>query len=240
MVTTHSPFIVSRAPRAQVVALNKGADGVSHIEASASGSESQAPALTGLFRDSSIPDLLDRSAAIPKDADAVLLVEGTTDRDFLRTAARLLGLEGDMKRIHILPTAGTDNLVAQAVVLRAEANQAVWTLVDSDDNGRKARDSLTTRFGFPKGDVLEYRQFANNLQDAESEWLFPGELLQRFVDAHGEEQVLKSKHRHGGEFRYDFTPVGKDLLPGWLSTEATETDMSRWRPVLDKVVSKLS
>jgi len=173
LVTTHSPFVLSRAAKAQVVSIAKRDDGVSHIEASASGSEHQAPAITALYQDSTIPDLLDRYAAIPPTADAILLVEGTTDRDFLATAARILGAEDSMARIHILPTAGTNNLMAQAVLLRAEARQPIWVLVDSDENGRKARDRLISSFGVDKGDVLEYGKFLSRLQDAESEWLFP-------------------------------------------------------------------
>lgn len=239
MVTTHSPFIISRASKAQVVAIAKDEEGASRIQGTASGSESQAATISGLFRDSTVPDLLDRYAAIPDSADAILLVEGSTDRDFLRTASRLLKRDAILNKLHVLPTRGTDNLVAQAVLLRAEASQPVWALVDSDENGRKARDLLTKRFGVPKTDVMEYGKFLGNAEDAESEWLFPATLMQRFVDVHGDELVLKSMNRRGGEFRFDFTPVGKDLFPGWLDDCATAEDMQRWAPVFETLASKL-
>jgi putative ATP-dependent endonuclease of the OLD family len=240
LVTTHSPFVLSRAAKAQVVLIAKRGDGVSRIEACAAGSEDQATAIASLYRDSTIPDLLDRYAAIPAAADAILLVEGTTDRDFLRTAARILGAEDGMARIHVLAAGGTNNLMAQTVLLRAEASQPVWVLVDSDDNGRKARDRLVSSFGVHKDDILEYGKFLNGLQDAESEWLFPAELMQRFVDEQGEEKVLKSKQRIGGQFRYDFTPAGKELFPRWLNERATAVDMYNWRPIIDTLLEKLS
>lgn len=240
LMTTHSPFVLSRAAKAQVVSIVKRDNGVSHIEASASGSENQTPAITALFRDTTIPDLLNRYAAIPATADAILLVEGATDRDFLATAARILGAEAGMARIHVLPTGGTNNLMAQAVLLRAEARQPIWVLVDSDENGRKARDRLIDSFGVARGDILEYGKILNGQQDAESEWLFPAGLMQRFVDAQGEEKVLKSKQRVGGQFRYDFTPAGKELFPRWLNNCATPEDMRGWQPVVDALLEKLS
>lgn len=239
LLTTHSPFILSRTPKAQVVAIAKDSHGVSHVEETAAGSESQAAAISGLFRDSSVPDLLERYASVPPSADAILLVEGTTDSRFLSAAARVFDLSDLLGRIHILPTEGTDNLVVQAVLLRAGAAQPVWCLVDSDENGRKARDLLTKRFGFPKFDVLEYSKFLNGQQDAESEWLFPAAFMQEFVDAHGEETVLKSKAHIGGEFRFDFTPTGKDLFPTWVDMKGNMTNMARWKPVVDAIAERI-
>lgn len=240
LVTTHSPFIVSRARQAQVAAIGKRGDGVSYVAGTAPGSESQARTISGLFRDSTVPDLLDRFASIPPGCEAILLVEGTTDRDFLGTAARILGRDKEMARVHVLPASGCDKLVAQAVLLSVEATQPVWALVDSDQNGRDARDSLVGRYGFAKGAVFEYGKFVkNNGEGVESEWLFPASLLQRFVDEQGEDKVLKSKAKIAGEFRYDFTPAGKDLFPSWLEGCASAEDLSRWAPVLDAIITKL-
>jgi predicted ATP-dependent endonuclease of OLD family len=240
LVTTHSPFILSRTPKAQVVAIGKGEDGASRVEATAAGSESQAAAISGLFRDSTVPELLDRYAAIPASAEAILLVEGTTDADFLATAARVFGKESELARVHVLAAGGTDNLAAQAVLLKAEASQPVWCLLDSDENGRKARDLLTKRFNVPKGDVMEYSKFLGGLQDAESEWLFEPALMQQFVDEHGEDLVLKAKEKIQGEFRYDFTPTGKSLFPSWVDQCGNGKNMARWSPVVDAVVGRLA
>ena len=240
MVTTHSPFILSRTGKAQVVAISKDNDGISTVAATASGGEAQARTISGLFRDATIPEMLDRSAAIPTTSWAILLVEGSTDRDFLRVATSRLGHADLLDLIYVLPTQGTDNLVAQAVLLEAEASKPVWALVDSDENGRKARDMLTKRFGLAKDSVMEYGKFLGGLQDAESEWLFPADVMQRFVDQHGEDVVLKSKDRRAGEFRFDFTPSGKDLFPIWLAKNATSADMSRWKQVIDHLAAKIA
>jgi putative ATP-dependent endonuclease of OLD family len=240
LVTSHSPFIVSRAAQSQVVAIAKNGEGVSYVANTAAGDESQARAISGLFRDSTIPDMLDRQASIPKDCAAILLVEGTTDRDFLATAVRILGFEEQLARVHVLPASGCDNLVAQAVLLSAEAQQRVWALVDSDEPGRRARDHLVKRYRFNKNDVLEYGKFTPTPDGAESEWLFPAKLMQRFVDDQGEAVVLKSKQKVAGEFRYDFTPAGKKSFPGWLGANASRADLSRWQPLLDALADKLN
>ena len=63
--------------------------------------------------------------------------------------------------------------------------------------------------------------------------------MQRFVDQYGEDLVLKSKDKRGGEFRFDSTPAGKDLFCGWLDKQATATDMHRWRSVTQHLLNKL-
>jgi hypothetical protein len=98
---------------------------------------------------------------------------------------------------------------------------------------------MRSRFKFPKDDVLEYAKFLG-VADAESEWLFLPAFMQRFVDECGEEVVLKSKTKVAGEYRYDFTPPGKQMFPVWLASNAKAADFARWRPVLDALVAKLA
>lgn len=238
-VTSHSPYIVSRSGRAQVVALEKDPQGVSGIAGTALGDEAHAGVLSGLFVDSVVPELLDRYAAVPSDATAVLLVEGETDKEFLRLAAKHLKLETELESLFVIANKGVDSVVAQAVLLKAEASQDVWALFDSDEDGRRGRDLMRKRFGFPKGDVLEYGTFVQ-AEGAESEWLFESPLMNRFVDDSGEDFVLKSKQKIAGEYRYDFTPPGKQLFPEWLNKQAKPSDFSRWQPVLEALIAKLA
>lgn len=239
LVTTHSPFVLSRSQRSQVVAVVKDADGGSRVADSAAGNEAHSNAISGLFRDAVIPDLLDRYAQIPTTARALLLVEGATDKRFLEVAAQKLGYLEQISAVHIIAKTGVDSLVTQAVLLQVEASQPVWVLFDSDEDGRRGRDLLVKRFSFHKRQVLEYFQFLG-IQDAESEWMFPGSLMQKFCDSEGEETVLKSKSRVGDDFRYDFTPTGKARFPDWLSKHARKGDLERWRPVLDELVTRIS
>lgn len=239
IVTTHSPYVVSRSSRAQVTAISKDADGISRVSDTAAGHESHAKAISGLFRDSVIPELLDRYNSIPASAKALLLVEGTTDAQFLTIAATLLGMQSAIGRLCVIANQGVNSLVAQAVLLKAEASQPVWALFDSDEEGRRGRDLLRGRFDLPKNDVLEYGQFLGGMENAESEWLFPSAVMQRFVDEFGEDLVLKSKTKIKGDFRYDFTPHGKTHFPAWLGSNASAADVQGWKPVLDKLVEKI-
>jgi|APMI01.1.fsa_nt_gi predicted ATP-dependent endonuclease of OLD family len=239
LMTTHSPFVISRSSRAQVVSVEKSADGVSQLGAIAGGDDAHANVIGSLFRDPAIPDLLDRQLEIPTAARAILLVEGETDRQFLILAMRLAGYSRRLSGLLILPQRGTDSLVVKALILRAEQPRPVWALLDSDAPGRNARDMLRKRFGFPKDSVIEYGSYLGNLENAESEWLFPQELMQRFVDQYGEESVLKSKDLIAGEYRYDFLPKGKSLFPEWLEGESAEGDVARWLPILEDLLGRL-
>lgn len=214
LVTSHSPYIVSRSHNAQVTALEKGKDdGVSRVLGSALGNAEHADVLAGLFVDTVVPELLDRYHSVPADCALLLVVEGETDKQFIELATEVLGRSEELASVSIIACKEAHSAVAQAVLLNAEANQPVITLFDSDEEGRSARDRMTKRFGFKKQTVLEYRTFAGGHQGTESEWLFPAALMQRFVDEAGEELVLKSKMKLGGEYLYDFTPRGKQDFP---------------------------
>jgi len=240
LVTSHSPYIVSRSPRAQVVALDKSFDGISRHGGSALGNEAHAGVLSGLFVDAVVPELLDRYHSVPEGSSLLVVVEGETDKRFLELAALALGRADELSGLVIIACKGAHSAVAQAVLLRAEASQDVIALFDSDEEGRSARDLMRGRFGFPKQDVLEYNKFLAGIQDAESEWLFSASLMQKFVDEAGEGLVLKSKVKHGGEYRYDFTPRGKQDFPLWLEQNAKARDYGRWVAVIDELSSQLS
>ncbi|MCC3272252.1 AAA family ATPase [Arthrobacter zhangbolii] len=239
LVTSHSPYIVSRSPAAQVVALEKTVkDGVSKLVGTAQGNEEHASLLSGLFVDSVIPELLDRYASVPSRSRVILVVEGETDKQFIELAIKALGRSKDLAGLTIIPCKGAYSVAAQSVLLRAEATQEIVALFDSDEEGRAGRNLMTGRFGFDKRSVLEYLTYVGQ-QDAESEWMFPAALMQHFVEQQGEEIVLKSKAKHGGEYRYDFTPRGKYEFPLWLESHAKATDYGRWEPLLDDLVSRV-
>lgn len=242
VITTHSPYILSRHPRAQVVAIKKSPDGISSVSGTARGSEPQSPALSGLFRDLAVPRLLDRYHSVPSRSRGILLVEGVSDKEFIDTAAEKLGRQATIRNVHIVANSGTDSLVLQAVLLRAETDIPVWALLDSDENGRHARDLLTSRFKMGKKDVLEYGRFFGSTyyKDAEAEWLFPAKTMDSFVLKYGEHVVLKSKSKIFGEFRYDFTPEGKDLFPAWLRRTGKRADLIGWQSVLDAIDERLT
>lgn len=241
LITTHSPHILSRSDKSQVIAVSKSSDGISSVSGTALGSEPHSATVSGLFRDLVVPELLDRYNLIPPDTRAILLVEGTTDKDYLEIAIKMLGYETPLSGLHIIANTGVDSVVAQAVVLKAEAAQPVWSLFDSDDNGRRARDLLTKRFGVRSEDVLEYGRLLGGAycQDAEAEWLFEAKIFEKFLNANDEDVVLKSKRKQRGEFRFDLTAEGKDQFPKWLRLKAKAADFGRWKPVLDVLTGRL-
>jgi len=79
LVTTHSPFIVSRDPAASVIALAKDTSGATWITGQAAGDQPRASLLGGLFKDAALPDLLERATRLPDSARGSLIVEGWDD-----------------------------------------------------------------------------------------------------------------------------------------------------------------
>lgn len=240
LVTSHSLYIVSRSSNAQVTALGKGVnDGVTRALGSALGNSEHAGVMSGLFVDTVVPELLDRYHLVHPDCSLLMVVEGETDKQFIELAADALGRSWELESVGIIACKGAHSAVAQAVLLRAEASQPVFALFDSDEEGRSARDLMVKRFNFDKRSILEYRTFVGGHQDAESEWMFPSALMQSFVNQVGEELVLKSKAKLGGEYRYDFTPRGKQDFPAWLSKNAQREDYGRWALLLDSLASQV-
>src|SRR5207237_10092966 len=87
LLTTHSPFVVSRNPSAKVIALAKDNEGRTFVTGQAMGDEPHASLLGGLFRDAALPDILERAALLPATARGIVIVEGPTDEQFIRIAA---------------------------------------------------------------------------------------------------------------------------------------------------------
>lgn len=233
LVSTHSPHILSRRHDSVVVSVKKSLDGRSSHGDVARGNEDHFEVISGLFADSSIPKLLDRSRKISHNAEYVLLVEGSTDQAFLEISARKLGRQPMLDRVQVIPAGGTQQLVAQAIILDAEIDIPVRALLDSDENGREAKRHLISRFGFNKADIIEYGKYNPGTEDAEAEWMFDSSLLQKFVTECGEDIVLKQKSLRFKAWRFDFTPTGKGEFPNWLKLNSRASDFRKWKMVLD-------
>ncbi|MGH9277887.1 MAG: ATP-dependent nuclease [Acidimicrobiales bacterium] len=100
LVTTHSPFVVSRDAKARVTALAKDPEGRTLVTGVAQGDEPHASLLGGLFRDAILADVLER-ARVPGDAKGVVVVEGRTDAEYLRIAARVSGPPDLLDGLHV-------------------------------------------------------------------------------------------------------------------------------------------
>jgi len=242
LMTTHSPFVISREREAKVMSLAKSGLGRTNATRQASGNEPRASLLGDLFRDAALPDLMERAAEMPSEARAVLVVEGDTDDDYLRIATRVSGREDLLEGIHVLPAGGANKAVAQALITRATTDRSLMVLLDNDEPGKKAAGDLKGKFGFQGGEeVLTYFAVldgpAKGIEEAED--LFSSELLEDFVRVHGEDILTEKVKLAGNSWHYGFSAHGKDMLPGFLEEHAKQGDVRRWIDLLELIRAKL-
>ncbi len=91
LATTHSPFFLSRCPSTRITALSKRPDGRTVIGKQISGDEPHSDVVTPLFGETITPAFLDLVKP-PKDGiQAILVVEGFTDRAYIEAALSVSG-----------------------------------------------------------------------------------------------------------------------------------------------------
>lgn len=241
-VSTHSPFVVSRSPDAQIISLTKTAEGRTKIVGCARGDEPKASLLGDLFRDAALADVLERSAEIPATAKAVLVTEGDGDIASLRLAAERSGRTDLLDGIHLSAAGGATKTVVHALVARSQTAKPVMVLLDNDDEGKKAREMLVGRFQFQnKKDVTHYGElFKGDTTGIEAEDVWPPELIGRFVDGIGEDVVLSAKwKRSDGCWHYDIRSTAKEELGVFLDTEVKAPDCDRWVELMELIRGRL-
>ena len=240
LITTSSPFAVPRTAGTRVVALARDAAGRTGLVGTATGDQTQARLLGGLLRDTGLAAVLDRVAGIPPETRGVLIVEGGTDAAYLEIVARVLGREDELGDVVVRPSGGAMGAALAAVVLRAEVDVPVVVLLDHDDPGRRARDTLVSRFGFDR--QREVVTYADVLEGGplgvEAETLFEVELLRRFVAAHGP-SASHGDRALGGLEHPALTAGGKSAFVGWLADHARPEHLPRWSQLLDLLVERL-
>ena len=236
LVTTHSPFTVTRAPTGRVFCLAKDNQGRTRVAESAPGDADHAPLVGGLLREEALEALLESVAALPAGARALVVVEGDGDRFCLQLTARLLRRPDLLADLCIRPTGGAIKMIAESIIAKAAVNVPIVVVVDNDDSGTHARSTLTGKtFGFDKKQVFTYAQvFDQKWQSfpVEAEDLFAPELMAGFVDAHGQSVVDGTKRRPDAAFHYDLTLSAKEALTSWLSEHARAEHMEKWVEVL--------
>jgi putative ATP-dependent endonuclease of OLD family len=234
LVTTHSPFTVTRSPQGKVVSVGKDRAGRTRVSQVAAGDVEHAPLIGGLLREATFEAVLMASTAVQAGTKAVVLVEGDGDRLCFELAAERVGRPDLLDGLVFRPTGGTMKMVAQAVITRAAVEPLpVVIVVDNDESGRKARSTLTGEtFGFPKKSVFSYAEVLDGDQwksfPVEAEDLFDPALLQSFVERHGAAVIEGSKRRPDGAFHYDLSQSVKELLGAFLDAEARPEHFERW------------
>ena len=241
LLTTESPFVLPRVADTRVVAVARDPQGRTRVVGEAAGDEPQAPLLGGLFRDGGIAAVLDRTMRIPAGVDGVVVVEGGTDEAYLRVAGRVLGRQADVDRLAIEPAGGALPAALQAVVLRAETSLPVLVLLDNDQEGRRAKQTLTSRFGFDnRTEVTTYAEVVpDHPLGTEAEDVFDWHLVERFVDEVGEEAIRGKRVLRADEWHFDLSLAAKSAFVGWLEEHARAEHCERWGAVLDLLVDRL-
>ena len=178
---------------------------------------------------------------IPAGVAGVVVVEGGTDEAYLRIAGRVLGRQADVDRLAIEPAGGALPAALQAVVLRAETDLPVLVLLDNDDAGRRAKQTLTSRFGF--ANRTEVTTYAEAIPDhplgAEAEDVFDWRLVARFVEEYGEEAIRGKRLLRADEWHHDLSLAAKSAFVGWLEEHARAEHCARWDAVLDLLGERL-
>ena len=240
VITTASPFVIPRTSDTEVVALARDAIGCTQVVRHAAGDEPQARTLGGLLGDAGLATVLDRVARVPADTRAVLIVEGGTDEAYLRLAARRLGREDVLDGLVVQPAGGAMAAALNAIVLRAEREVPVIVLLDHDNMGRRARDTLVSRFGFARGtQVVTYADVIHGQpQGVEAETLFDVELVRRFVAERGA-GASNGERWLDTVWHVDLTGSGKSAFVGWLEEHALPEHLVAWGELLDVLEAKL-
>lgn len=244
LVTTHSPFIVSRTHHSKIFALAKQPDGRTYLKGSAPGNSTQASVMSDLFRDPGLADILDEALSIDvAGCQGILVVEGATDYAYLRTAARLTDRLHILDRLRVVVAEGASKSVVKTLMLRYRTPQPILVLLDGDKDGDEAGRRLESFLGFHKKReivTLKGRAGAGRVHDIEAEDLWPPALLARFVDEMGE-GVLSEKRRipKTDDFRIGLTAEGKSLVGEWIDRTASAGECAGWAAVIDEIGSRL-
>ncbi len=241
VITSESPFVISRSPEAVVVAVARDRAGVTHVIGTARGDEPQAPLLGGLFRDPGFAAVIDRTTRIGNATRGVLVFEGGTDEAYLRIAADVLGRADELADLAIQPAGGAMAAALQAIVLRAETDTPLLVVLDNDDPGQRAKQTLVSRFTFTnRQQVTTYAEVVPDYPaGTEAEDVFDWRLVDRFVDEQGDAAIRGKRILRADEWHFDLTSAAKSAFVGWLREHAEPDDVRRWGLLLDLIRERL-
>lgn len=240
VVTTHSPFILAKKSEARVFTVSKRSNGQTIVERSAQGESSIREARQLLTGSATVPTALDIIESVPEEARLILVVEGRTDRTYLRTAAKLAD-DDLLDSIHIAPSEGADTAVKDAVVLRAifEEDKDVAVLLDDDGVGTGAYQVMTGKLKFQgKYEASKYSRWQPKYgQDVEAEDLFDEALIKSFVDEYGRETLDGYMERRKDGKHFEITSSAKEKFCVWVEEKAQKRHCETWIELLDDLRS---
>lgn len=246
LITTHSPYVVSRQPDAQVIAIRKDDEGRTIVHDQKRGDEPMQKAFSGLFRNSLFAGFLDHAARANLDEKAVLVVEGETDEAWIRHAAELTGRSDLLEGLTIEAAGGALAAVVQALLLQATSENPVAVLFDNDGDGKhclalmKGFNEKTKVWGEGKR-VFSYRMVLNPADHQfgyEAEDLWPERLHATFLATVDESECLAEKSKRPnplGGFHYGYTKQAKGQFSDHVLHQARADDCGGWIELLELI-----
>ena len=179
----------------------------------------------------------------PEGTKGVVIVEGTTDEEYLRLAADLSRRPQLLEGVHIVAAAGVDRAVRQALAYKDGSDLPILAIFDKDENGKRGHRMLAERFSFQnRREVMTYADvLGKGIDEVEAEDLFPEALLGAFVEEYGEDTVLSEKFRHRqlDRWHFGFNASGKEYFPEYLRHHAEVLDCSVWVTLLELIRTRL-
>jgi ABC-type cobalamin/Fe3+-siderophores transport system ATPase subunit len=212
LVTTHSPYVISRSSVARITELHKDMEGVTSMAASVHGNESRASLLGPLYRDAGLAHVLERSLEIPADAKVVVVTEGYTDGRFMQACCAAAGDLEALTGMHFIPAGKAANVVPQALLAEAATELPVIAMLDYDDNGRAAVEKLKSFNWEPSKRILSLRSWpgACESHDIEIEDLLPPDAVEKIVKKIGEDESLDGKIKCGTGWHLQLSKTWKE------------------------------
>lgn len=230
LVTSHSPYVISRRSDALVTELRKDHDGVTSKAGTARGNEDKAELLGALFRDAGMSGVLERSLNIPAGTRGVLITEGYTDGAYLAIACEAAGRSDLLQGVHVIAAGGAKKVVFQAILAKSATELPVVAVLDLDDHGRSAQRHLAD-FGWSKTrEIISLGDWPGNCRkghDIEIEDLIPATMCEPIIDILGSTVALDGTVQCGQGWHYQFSEAWKsaalEKLPKLMtSVDATE------------------
>lgn len=212
LVTTHSPYVISRRSTALLTELRKSRDGTTSKAATAHGDESRADLLGSLYRDAGMAGVLERALAIPPGSRGVLVTEGYTDGEFMRMACEAARRHDLLDGIHVINAGGAKKVVFQAILVSAATDLPVVALLDKDENGKAAKKTLEG-FGWSTTRELlvltAWPGCCTRDHDVEIEDLIPVHLRERIIKKIGQNNAVDNMVNCNGTWHYALSQAWK-------------------------------
>lgn len=220
LVTTHSPYVVTRSPRTLITELHKDAAGTTSMAAVARGDENRADLLGSLFTDRGFSRVIERATSIPKGTRAVVVTEGYTDSLFLRYGLEAASRGDLIDGIYFINAGGAKKVVMQAILASNATEVPVLALLDRDPHGKSAQEALGD-FGWRRDEQILSLKFWYGQDcghDVEIEDLLPKSMVEKISRSLGD-AAFDSWVRCGKKMHYKFSNQWKSAAIAFVARE---------------------